>query len=258
MKKQFLLNVLIACMLLFVSVNGVHALAPVPFTTIDKICGDSFDLSTKCTINNFKVFFNGIVLYGSVLLVVVLTALIFGRLIIGAKKLIIDGNASAWAEAKSQAGSSVIGYIILIFLIGGGIFWVFNSIGAAPWVTRIFNLFISDSFIQNAYAADSLFSNPLPGVTNVYDLVLTFVSLALRFVVYPILLGFWVYVGFSYVLAQGNPEKLNKVHSWLLVIVICTLALFMIQGFLVVVTNTVKEIFQNKPALLMDMVKQLV
>lgn len=257
MKKHFLLNAIIACMVLFVSVHSTHAVTAPTFTTIDKICGDSIN-SPECTIGDFKTFFNGIILYGSVLILVVLTAYIIWRIVWGAKQLIVDGNAGAWAEAKKEAGSSIVGYIILIFLIGGGLFAITNFIGVAPWLTRILHLFISDSFVQNAYAADSLLPNALPGVTNVYDLVLTFVSLALRFIAYPVLLGLWVYTGFSYVLAQGNPEKIGKVHSWLLVATIATVSVFIVQGFLIVVTNTVKEIFQQKPAFIIDIVKQLV
>jgi hypothetical protein len=83
--------------------------------------------------------------------------------------------------------------------------------------------------------------NPV-GVDNLYDFLLQAVRLVVRFFVYPALIAMWVWTGFSFVFAQGAPEKLNKAKKLLLWAFFSTLIIFMIQGFLLALQGSVAKI----------------
>jgi hypothetical protein len=84
--------------------------------------------------------------------------------------------------------------------------------------------------------------NPIPGVNSLYDFILTILSMAMKFFLYPALVGIWVLSGFMYVFAQGAPEKLSKAHKLLMWAFISTLVIFTAQAFLSAVRNSVNKI----------------
>ncbi len=83
--------------------------------------------------------------------------------------------------------------------------------------------------------------NPV-GVTSLYDFILSALALVMRFFIYPALIGMWVWSGFNYVLAQGAPEKLAKNHKLLMWAFISTLIVFVTQGFLTALRNSVQKV----------------
>jgi len=91
-----------------------------------------------------------------------------------------------------------------------------------------------------AQAATQL-TNPL-GFTSLYDFILGALSLVMKFFIYPALVGIWVWSGFSFVLAQGAPDKLNKAKNLLLWAFVSTLIVFMTNMFLLALKGSVEKI----------------
>ena len=64
----------------------------------------------------------------------------------------------------------------------------------------------------------------------------------MRFFIYPALVTIWVWTGFSFVLAQGNPEALNKTKKWLIYAFVTTFIVFILQAFLTAARGTVQKV----------------
>jgi hypothetical protein len=112
---------------------------------------------------------------------------------------------------------------------------------------------VSEAFVPHAYAqasasattATTCGSKLLPntlGVCSIYDFILNIVNAFMKFFLYPAMIGMWVWSGFSYVAAQGAPEKLSKAHKLLLMAFVTTIITFMIQGFLTAIKGSVDKI----------------
>ena len=71
------------------------------------------------------------------------------------------------------------------------------------------------------------------------------VRAAIRFFLYPAVVIMWVWSGFQFVYAQGNPEGLKKARSWLFWAVVTTLVMFTIQGFLMALQASAQKILPS-------------
>jgi hypothetical protein len=89
--------------------------------------------------------------------------------------------------------------------------------------------------------APSQLPNPL-GFDSLYDFILGILNVAMKFFLYPAMVGIWVYSGFLYVAAQGAPEKLKKAHNLLIWAFISTLIVFTVQGFMMAIKASVDKI----------------
>ncbi|MEZ0208771.1 MAG: hypothetical protein ACAH17_01180 [Candidatus Paceibacterota bacterium] len=159
------------------------------------------------------------------------------------------GNANAIKEAGTQAFNSAIGFLI-VFAVGGGLYLaMLNYLGAQPWAVQLFRLF-SDAIIPHAYAVEEgLLPNAL-GSDSAYDILLTGINLGMRFFVYPAIIVMWVWSGFQFVYAQGNPEGLSKAKSWVFWAFIITVVALMLQGFLLAFRNTANRVLGTPSAYL--------
>lgn len=63
-------------------------------------------------------------------------------------------------------------------------------------------------FINFAYAETRTLTNPLGGVPSIEGLLYALVNVLLVFAV-PVIVFFVIFAGFTYVTAQGNPEKIK-------------------------------------------------
>ncbi|MFA6608749.1 MAG: hypothetical protein WCT07_02465 [Candidatus Paceibacterota bacterium] len=238
MKKQHLITLALAIFFVGISLQGVHAQTSI---SGDEICGAS--TSTECTLANAKTvitnFIKLVIEIGSVLL----TLFIMYRIVIAwyAK---VQGNAMAIKQAGKDIGNAILGFFIVVAVFGGFFLAILKFLGAQEWTTTLIRL-ISDAFIPHAYAqTGELLPNPL-GTNSLYDFILIIVRVAIRWFVYPALVGMWVWSGFSFVLAQGNPEKIMKARNWLMWAVISTVIVFMTEGFLFALRGTVQTILPN-------------
>ena len=177
--------------------------------------------------------------------------LFIGFQVVMAYKAYVQGNANAWKEAREKIWNMFLGFILLIALFSGLLFVLLKYVGVRndgefnP--LKLLELIKQSSsfYFPDLYAAgEKLLPKPL-GVTSLYDFLLNITRLAISWFLYPALIVMWMWCGYSYVAAQGNPERLNKTHKWLLAAVLCTIFIFMIQGFLSAAQGTVQKILSG-------------
>lgn len=141
-----------------------------------------------------------------------------------------QGNANAYKDAIKKAGNAILGFLIIVVLIGGGLYTVLSFFGVKEEYLKILKLFTDAGYFTHTYAQTQL-PNPV-NVPNLYDFILKALSLVMKFFIYPALIVIWVWTGFSFVLAQGAPDALNKAKKWLMWAFITTLVIMVLQGFL--------------------------
>lgn len=93
---------------------------------------------------------------------------------------------------------------------------------------------------QAECSADGGLCNPLG-----YDDLTTFLNKVLEIVVqigFPAIVLFTVYVGFLYVSASGNPEKIKKVHALLLWLIVGALLILGAQALSIAIQSTVNQL----------------
>ncbi len=98
--------------------------------------------------------------------------------------------------------------------------------------------------VSAAGTTTSFLPNPLK-ITNAYDLFIALIRVVIRWFVYPGIIAAWLFSGFSFVLAQGNPEKLVKARRWTMWAAIITAVIFMSEGFLLAIRGTITQIAPN-------------
>ena len=154
-----------------------------------------------------------------------------------------QGNAGAYKEALQKAWQAIFGFLIVVILIGGGLYTILAFFGADPRVLKILQLFSITDFLpfQHAVAQERLLPNYGPGAT-LYEFILNALRLIMRFFIYPSLIVIWVWTGFSFVMAQGAPDALTKAKKWLLWAFITTLIIIVLQGFLLALRNSVNKV----------------
>ena len=156
---------------------------------------------------------------------------------------IFGGRPEALAQASMQAGNALIGFVIVLAVIAGFLAVLLKSFGVQPWVFGIFSTFFSSGLVEHAYAQQYL-PNPLQS-NSLYDLVVAGLSVAMKFIVYPIIIAGWVASGFKFVYSQGNPEGLKTARGWLYTTVIATVIIFTVQGFVLALRGTAERVFQG-------------
>ena len=163
---------------------------------------------------------------------------------IGVKGLTAADQPAVMAEAKKQGGNALIVLIVVIFF--GSIFIAFASAlfksEYVNFLKQFFSLLNDSSFsIPVAHAQEHL-PNPLV-VNSVYDVGVIIYQLVMRWILIPVLIGSWVYAGFLFVAAQGNPGKIEHAKSRLLYSVIWTVVLMFVLGLAYAFRDTFNQIF---------------
>ena len=215
----------------------------VPSFSGDERCGR--DVGSEC-----NLITDGVLVLKSTLLFLIYISLpilivILSVRIIQAYFAAVEGNANAYKELGNKARSSFIGFLILSLLASGVVYTLLQFAGvkefALPLVKKL-----GEALVTHAYAADAPYlPNPLQS-DNFFDLILSLLRLVMRFFVYPGLIVLWVWTGFSFVAAQGNPDGLNKAKKMLMWAFVSTVVIVMLQGFLLAAKATVDTIFNKK------------
>lgn len=347
MNRQYFFTILLTVFFITVAFHGGHVYAAI---SGDETCGATAE--TKCGITDITKIFHGIfsaiISIGLPLLVV----FIIYRFVM-AWYALQEGNANAYKEATKKAGQGILGFIMIVAIMGGIFITILKYLGVQDFPLRLLQQ-ISSISVERAYAiapvsevmcnawppttpcvksdgrqglcqgalcmitykklnescvrdneCDSSYCNqttkvcslrnngdschlnlecqskecsngvcvaknvpvespptqqtpvttdtkpanssgqqlPNPlGITSLYDFILAVLATVMKFFIYPALIAMWVWSGFSYVLAQGAPEKLAKTHKLLMWAVVTTLIVFMIQGFLVAIKGSVETI----------------
>lgn len=235
MKRHHLITLFLTIFFVGVSMQLVNA------QSVDQVCGSASGSSPKCSLSHIKTvignFLGFLLKIGSVLL----TTFVLYRFAI-AWFALQQGKTDAYRTATKQAVNALFGFLIITAILGGLFAAMLKFISAQDWTTSLIKAF-SEAFVPHAYAAESEYlPNPL-GTESVYDFILAIVRMVIRWFIYPALIVMWVWSGFSYVIAQGNPEKISKTHKWLLAAFASTLIVFMTEGFLFAIRGTVDSIF---------------
>ncbi len=216
------------------------ALGGTPSISGDEVCGST--ATTECTPTHFKEISKRLLVILTMLGGAVLVIMICIRLVISWYAY-RSGDAGAIKRAGEQAFNAMVGFFIIFAVFGGLYLALLSYFGTQPWATQLFKLF-SDAFIPHAYAqtsAPQLLPNAL-GSNSAYDILLAGINLGMRFFVYPAIIVMWVWSGFQFVYARGNPDGLSKAKSWLFWAVIITVVAIMLQGFLLAFKNTAQKI----------------
>jgi hypothetical protein len=212
----------------------------------DDICGSS--AATKCTLSSLGVVAKNVLRAIIVLGTPALLVFASWRFLVGWYKL-RSGAAADWAATRREITNAVGGFLLIVALFGGLLTAMLKFFGVKDSVLQILNIF-SSGFIEHAYAqasssaATSAANSPF-NVTNssdIYDFLLSFLRLVMRFVVYPGLIVMWVWTGFGFVLAQGNPEALMKSRRLLLTAALITAGILFFQTFLLALQGSVQRI----------------
>lgn len=315
----------------------------------DEVCGGS--VATECGVKDLAKIVKGIL--GTIIAIglPLLVVFIMYRFVM-AWYALQQGNANAYKEATQKVGQAILGFIIIVALMGGIFFTMLKFLGVKDFPLQLLKTF-SQAVVTPAYAAPFakgqcpqdlgkmyscitdanesgycdnrsclkirvLFSKPISkgtcsmssigvscttatnatgvcssrtgceileeapaaqpapvpatqptvqppvaqptpqapaatqtqlpnpfGVDNLYDFILSVLNLIMRFFIYPALIAMWVWSGFSYVLAQGAPEKIAKTHKLLWWAFVSTLLVFMTQAFLIAVRGSVQKIIST-------------
>lgn len=240
MKKYFLIPIIAALIVTGFSFSNTYSSNGHVYaqgsTSVsgDEVCGATS--TSKCTIADAKsivrnLIINIVIPIGSALLV----CFIIFRVLM-AQKALMEGNTNAYKEAGKKIGNAIFGFFIIVAVVGGLLLAMLKFLG----VDSRFLQLLADALVTPAYAQTYL-PNPV-GANNLYDFILLIVRLFIRWFVYPAILVMWVWTGFSFVAAQGMPEALAKAKKWLLWAIICTIVIFVTEGFMFALRGTINQI----------------
>ncbi len=238
MKRQHALTLLIALFLSIISFHGVSAAGALDFNSTR--CGDS---NPNCSPSNFfgtlKTGFSWIVAFSATFItVLILFYLAWGPV----KAMLAGGKPEVISEYRSKATGAVISFAVLVATFGLA-YWLMSALGVSQWILKVFQPLFSTELIPHAYAeTGEYFSSPIEGTDTLYDFLLLLVRLLVRWFIYPAIIAMWIYTGFSYVAAQGNPEKITKSHKWLFIAVATTVISFLAESFMFAIRDTVNAI----------------
>ncbi len=248
MKKQYILTLLLTLMFVGLSFGGAMAQTGGSISG-DDVCGKWDPVAKKiinpCTVNSVAAIAKGVLTVIVSLGLPLLIIFVAYRFVV-AWFALRAGNASAYKEALQKAGNAILGFMFIVALFGGLFVVILNYFGVKSDSNfdpmQILRLF-SEAFIPHAYAQtpNQYLPNPT-GVNNLYDFILSVLRLVMRFFIYPALIVIWVWTGFAFVAAQGNPDALKKAKQWFVYAFVSTLVIFVLQAFLIALRGTVQEI----------------
>lgn len=238
MKRQYILTVAIAVFLIMVSFHGVSAANPLDFTSTS--CGETLnDCTTEKGLGRLKDLFMWVLVFSAITLIVMIPGYFVA---IAIKRMFIGESSEVLKEYRSKITSAIISFAVLAGAVGI-LYWLMVSLGLSPWVRKPFTPILSMELIPHAYAQTGEYlSSPIEGTDSLYDFFLLLVRAAVRWFIYPGIIAIWIYTGFSYVAAQGNPEKIIKSHKWLFIAVAATVVTFLSEAFVFAIRDTVKAI----------------
>lgn len=235
MRRYHVLPFLLALIVLTIPLTLVSAQTSV---SGDEICGAT--TTTKCTLKDV-----GAVTKGMLYLVIgvglpLLVVFISYRFLV-AWFAEAQGKSGALKEAREKAFNAFIGFMAIVALFGGLFYAMLQVVGVDSSILNVLKNLVSYGLFTPAYAANDYLPNFL-GANSLYDVILSIVRLIMRFFVYPGLIVMWVWTGFMFVFAQGNPEGLSKAKNLLGKALLASLIIFTVQGFLVAAQGTVNKI----------------
>lgn len=162
----------------------------------------------------------------------------FVRLIyIGLKGIEKADNAGALKEVKESAFNLVVygalfaGAIPLFALL-------IKELGFATPFLDMFKRFSELPVLLTAYADTTSGLPQVVRIDNPIDIFMLFISVFVKWICYPVLLGYWAYSGFLFVFAQGNPQDIQKAKHHLWYTFVVTIVVMVAQAFLLLLRKS--------------------
>lgn len=209
-------------------------------TSIADVCGQSSSAANACTFKDIGPLVKGVLGYVVTIGIPLLFIFVAYRFLM-AWFALQQGNAGAYKDALKKAGNAILGFLIIVILIGGGLYTVLAFFGVNPTYLEILNLFSSGGLFTSVYAQVTELPNPTT-INNLYDFILNALRLFMKFLIYPGLIVVWVWTGFSFIAAQGAPDALIKAKKWLVGAFVSTLIIMVLQGFLLALRTSALKI----------------
>ncbi len=209
----------------------------------DAVCGAG---DKACTFADLKKILSSTFLF---LLQIAIAFLLLMIMYSAAQVMTSQDKAGALKEAKTRLWNVLLGFLLITLVAGGGYlaflsYFNIESKFLTP-ITNLFSVNLSDVLpFAQAHAQDAeKLPNPLGTTTNLFDFLGMLVSLVIRWFVFPVIIFSWLYTGFQYVYAQGNPQKLMEAHKWLWWTLIGTFTIMLAEGFTLALQGTFKQFF---------------
>ncbi|MEN9881450.1 MAG: hypothetical protein RLZZ308_633 [Candidatus Parcubacteria bacterium] len=240
MKRFYFLAVLFTFLLTFFSFHGVDA-QTAPSISGDDVCG----ATSACQISDLKKIVTETFKLLIALGLPVLVVFVIYRFVV-AWYQVANGNANAYHEALKKAGNAIVGFFIIVVIFGGALYFLLSFFGVKEDPLKLLKVMLTDAFIPHAYAVSGQYLPNTTNITSLYDFLLQALRLIMRFFIYPALIVMWVWTGFNFVYAQGKPELLTKAKKLLFWAFLSTFIVFITQGFLIALQNTVKQIVPSQ------------
>jgi len=154
-----------------------------------------------------------------------------------------QGNANAYKDALSKSTNAILGFFIIVAMIGGLFFVILKYFGIKDTLLGIplFKTSFLDVFATHVYADERYLPNFFVS-NDIYELLMAALRLVMRFFIYPALVVIWVWTGFAFISAQGAPAELLKAKKWFMWAVITTIVIFVVQMFISALQGTVEAI----------------
>lgn len=195
-----------------------------------------------CTLSDMSVLFKNTTRVAFEMVSVFVVAMIVYT---GFKLMTGKNKAAELTDSKERAWKVFTGMVI--FFGGMGLtLMVLRSIGINEEFLKMFNFFfptaLLDAFSTHAYAADAnLLPNPL-NLDNPLDFFARLLHLIIKWFVFPFIILSWLYSGFLYVKAQGNPTEIKDAHMWLLYTFSGTVIIMLAETLFAVLRGTITSI----------------
>lgn len=210
-------------------------------------CGNSIDNICSLKTDFGKLIDNTYLTSTVVIIILSLSAIGFA---IWKSSIYPEQSSTEMTKMKKQLLSLAISLAAIIFL--GAVFIAALNAFVLPKYNLLKNFIsrIGDTPIfttLHTYAADTAgcnghLCNPLV-VETTYDVLVIFFQFAMRWILIPIIIGSWVWAGFLFIQAQGNPEKINHAREKLWNTLVKTLILMFALGIAFALRNTINQIF---------------
>ncbi len=224
--KKYILGALVASFLISLSFGFVAA-AEDPLASIACIPGKTLEENrSKCGISQIGNSIRATIRAALQIFFIVLLIALAGSILFDFWKT--GASAQFYVENKKRFTGVVVGLLGLAFMFGGSLDML-RELGVPEEYMDYASFLLSLLPIEHAYAAQTV--KPLLGGSYL-DIIMRGVKVLWTWIVFPIMIAGWFFAGFKYVAAQGSPEKIKEAHGVLTAIVLVTVFVLFVQGFL--------------------------
>lgn len=198
-----------------------------------------------CKVTDIPNFFKNVLIAG----VFLVAFCIFIALLFAIGKYTASTTSEGIEGAKKIFTQKALLFVTLLLLVGGGFLAIYDAL-VRPEYNEILrqwfppvSVSIPEIFgVTTLYAADpGHLPNPLV-VESLYDVVVIIYQLAMRWVLIPYLIASWIYAGFLFVQAQGDPAKLTTARTKLWRSFVGTIILMFLLGLAYAIRDTINQI----------------